>query len=212
MIKEFCAENFTHIPQAVQAGARRIELCDHLEVGGTTPTKEVIQETIAFAHQHQTTVMVMIRPRGGDFVYTADELATMTESICLCQELGADGVVFGCLNHENTIDQAAMTQLITEAAGMDIVFHMAFDAIPVTEQDSALKWLAQNGVRRILTHGGHSQTSIMDNFDHLKHLLTVAESVNMEILPGGGINTENGPVIAAELGVDQLHGTKVVAI
>lgn len=212
MIYEFCAENFTNIPQAIDAGARRIELCDHLEVGGVTPSKDVIQETLQYAHEHQTTVMVMIRPRGGDFVYTPEEIDEMIQSIRQCKSLGADGVVFGCLTKENKIDMDAMHHLITEAAGMDIVFHMAFDSIPRDSQEEAMCWLAKNGVRRILTHGGNSQQYIMDNLDWLKQMLIMAEEVSIEILPGGGINTENGPVIAKELGVSQLHGTKVVPL
>lgn len=212
MIYEFCAENFTKVPQAIDAGARRIELCDHLEVGGTTPSEAVIQETLSYAHQHQTTVMVMIRPRQGNFVYTSDELDEMIQSIRLCQKLGADGVVFGCLTQDNQIDVDAMHHLITEAAGMDIVFHMAFDSIPRASQEKAIQWLAQNGVRRILTHGGPSEQPIMNNLDWLKELLIIAEEFNIEILPGGGINTENGPAIAKEPGVSQLHGTKVVPL
>lgn len=212
MIKEFCAENFTKIPQAITGGARRIELCDNLAVGGTTPTKEVIQETLTYAHQHETTVMVMVRPRGGDFVYSPDEVKTMQASIHLCQDLQADGVVFGCLTPDNQIDTVAMEELITEAAGLEIVFHMAFDSIPEDQQETAMHWLAQHGVRRILTHGGRSDESIMDHLPHLKQLITIAEEVGIEILPGGGINTTNGPIIAAELGVDQLHGTKVVPL
>lgn len=74
MIKEFCAENFTKIPQAIQKGANRIELCDNLAVGGTTPSTGVIEEVLAYAGEHSVPVMTIIRPRGGNFVYNDIEL------------------------------------------------------------------------------------------------------------------------------------------
>lgn len=97
MIYEFCAENFTHVPAAIEAGARRIELCDNLAVGGTTPSTGVIAQTVEYAHAHGARVMCMVRPRGGDFVCLEDELQMMEADLDVAIGLKVDGIVFGCL-------------------------------------------------------------------------------------------------------------------
>ncbi len=130
MIKEFCAENFTHIEKAIKAGANRIELCDNLAVGGTTPSYGVIETVCQMARQDQVPVMTMIRPRGGDFCYSEAELSIMRKDILMAKEAGTDGLVFGCLTRERQLDTDAMQQLLEVAAPQQVVFHMAFDAIP----------------------------------------------------------------------------------
>ena len=96
MLYEFCAENFERVPAAIDAGAKRIELCDNLAVGGTTPSAGVISATVGYAHEHDARVMCMIRPRGGDFHYNQDELRMMEMDLGLAVSAGADGLVFGC--------------------------------------------------------------------------------------------------------------------
>ena len=96
MLYEFCAENFERVPAAIDAGAKRIELCDNLAVGGTTPSAGVISATVSYAHEHDARVMCMIRPRGGDFHYNQDELRMMEMDLGLAVSAGADGLVFGC--------------------------------------------------------------------------------------------------------------------
>lgn len=97
LIREFCAENMTLVPSAVRAGARRIELCDNLAVGGTSPSYGVLRAAVSFAHEHGVGVMAMCRPRGGDFVYDERERAMLCDDIRCARALGATGVVFGCL-------------------------------------------------------------------------------------------------------------------
>lgn len=97
MLFEFCAENFTNVPAAIDAGAGRIELCDNLAVGGTTPSAGVVAQTVAYAHARGARVMCMIRPRGGDFVYSEVELSMMEADIDTAAKYGVDGIVFGCL-------------------------------------------------------------------------------------------------------------------
>lgn len=97
MLREFCAENLTHIPAALAAGAARIELCDNLACGGTTPSAGVIWGAQRMAHEVGVRVMAMVRPRGGDFAYTHEELQVMEADLTSAVNLGADGVVFGCL-------------------------------------------------------------------------------------------------------------------
>lgn len=163
MIKEFCAENFTDIPAAIHAGAKRIELCDNLAAGGTTPSTGVIEEVLSYANEKHIPVMTMIRPRGGDFVYNDIELKIMHTDLIEAKKLGTDGVVFGCLTPSGWIDEEACEMLIENAEGLQITFHMAFDSIPVERQFAAIDWLAGQGVQRILTHGGPAGTPIKDN-------------------------------------------------
>ena len=129
MIKEFCAENYTSIPLAIARGADRIELCDNLSVGGTTPSTGVIEETLSYAGEKDIPVMTIIRPRGGDFVYNDIELKIMHTDLIEAKKLGTDGVVFGCLTPSGWLDEEALELLIETAEGLQITFHMAFDSI-----------------------------------------------------------------------------------
>lgn len=108
MIKEVCVENFTNVPLLISRGANRIELNNDLASGGTTPSFGVIKKTIQYAHEHNVPVVVMIRPRGGNFVYNADELKIIADDIQMCSLLDADGVAFGCLTENNHLDKFAM--------------------------------------------------------------------------------------------------------
>ncbi|MFV0557705.1 MAG: copper homeostasis protein CutC [Enterococcus sp.] len=209
MLKEFCAENFTHIPAALAAGANRIELCDNLAVGGTTPSTGVIEEVISLAAEKAIPVMTMIRPRGGNFVYHDLELKIMHTDLIEAKKLGTDGVVLGCLTAEHWLDEEALELLIEHAEGLQITFHMAFDAIDPKRQFEAIDWLAHHGVTRILTHGGAQGTTITENLPHLKALIHYADN-RLTIVPGGGITHQNASSIAEELGVNELHGTKIV--
>jgi len=209
MLYEFCAENVTLLEKAMQAGARRIELCDNLTVGGTTPSYGVIQAAVEMAKSYDTIVMTMIRPRGGDFVYSDLEVSIMLEDIKKAREAGSQGLVYGLLTKENELDKANLERLLAASQGLEVVFHMAFDAIPKDKQFVALDWLAEHGVKRILTHGGSASEKIQEHFGWLKELVDYAGD-RIEILPGGGITTENRNEIVEKLGVNQLHGTKVV--
>ena len=209
MLYEFCAENVTLLEKAMQAGARRIELCDNLTVGGTTPSYGVIQAAVELAKSYDTTVMTMIRPRGGDFVYSDLEVSIMLEDLKKAREAGSQGLVYGLLTKENELDKANLERLLVASQGLEVVFHMAFDGIPKDKQFAALDWLAEHGVKRILTHGGSAFETIQEHFGWLKELVDYAGN-RIEILPGGGITTENRNEIVEKLGVNQLHGTKVV--
>ncbi|MGX7030551.1 copper homeostasis protein CutC [Vagococcus zengguangii] len=210
MIKEFCAENFTNIPQAIQRGARRIELCDNLTVGGTSVSLGVLTETISYCHELEVSVMTIIRPRGGDFFYNDTELKMMEIDILEAKKVGADGVVIGCLTEDQSeIDIEGMDQLLAHTEGLQVTFHMAFDSLPKEEQFNAIDWLVERGVERILTHGGPAGTPIQENFEHLKALIAHADG-RIIILPGGGITTQNAQEVMDTLGVKEVHGTKIV--
>ena len=223
MLYEFCAENFERVPAAIDAGARRIELCDNLAVGGTTPSAGVISATTNYAHEHDARVMCMIRPRGGDFHYNQDELRMMEMDLGLAVSAGVDGLVFGCCKPCAggwALDELTLGALVM-AAGcateeckrepVDITFHMAFDQLSTEAQLDAIDTLADCGVTRVLTHGGAAGTPIEGNFDHLTRLIEYAGD-RLTILPGGGITAANRDSVAVALGVSELHGTKIVPL
>ena len=209
MIYEFCAENVTLLEKAMQAGARRIELCDNLAVGGTTPSYGVTKAAVELAANYDTTIMTMIRPRGDDFVYTDLEIAIMLEEIRLTAQAGSQGVVFGALTADKKLDKPNLEKLIAASKGMEIVFHMAFDELSDEDQLEAIDWLSQAGVTRILTRAGVSGDSLEKRFAHYHRILEHAAG-KIEILPGGGIDLDNRQTFIDQLGVTQLHGTKVV--
>ena len=209
MIYEFCAENVTLLEKAMQAGARRIELCDNLAVGGTTPSYGVTKAAVELTANYDSTIMTMIRPRGGDFVYTDLEIAIMLEDIRLTAQAGSQGVVFGALTADKKLDKVNLEKLIAASKGMEIVFHMAFDELSDEEQLEAIDWLSQAGVTRILTRAGVSGDSLEKRFAHYHRILEHAAG-KIEILPGGGIDLDNRQTFIDQLGVTQLHGTKVV--
>lgn len=209
MIYEFCAENVTLLEKAMQAGARRIELCDNLAVGGTTPSYGVTKAAVELADNYDTTIMTMIRPRGGDFVYNDLEIAIMLEDIRLTAQAGSQGVVFGALTADKKLDKLNLEKLIAASKGMEIVFHMAFDELSDEDQPEAIDWLSQAGVTRILTRAGVSGDSLEKRFVHYHRILEYAKG-KIEILPGGGIDLDNRQTFIDQLGVTQLHGTKVV--
>ena len=209
MIYEFCAENVTLLEKAMQAGARRIELCDNLAVGGTTPSYGVTKAAVELAANYDTTIMTMIRPRGGDFVYNDLEIDIMLEDIRLTAQAGSQGVVFGALTADKKLDKPNLEKLIAASKGMEIVFHMAFDELSDEDQLETIDWLSQAGVTRILTRAGVSGDSLEKRFAHYHKILEHAKG-KIEILPGGGIDLDNRQTFIDQLGVTQLHGTKVV--
>lgn len=209
MIKEFCAENFTNIPNAIASGATRIELCDNLAVGGTTVSKGVMAETMAYCSEKGVPVMAIIRPRGGNFIYTDIELKIMEADILEARHLGVDGVVFGCLNEQNKIDVEAMSILLEAAEGMQVTFHMAFDEMSRDDQFSAIDWLSEHGVTRILTHGGSNLVPIEQHLEYINDLISYANN-RITILPGGGISYKNIDTVTSFLKVKEVHGTQIV--
>lgn len=199
MIYEFCAENVTLLEKAMQAGARRIELCDNLAVGGTTPSYGVTKAAVELAANYDTTIMTMIRPRGGDFVYNDLEIAIMLEDIRLTAQAGSQGVVFGALTADKKLDKPNLEKLIAASKGMEIVFHMAFDELSDEDQPEAIDWLSQAGVTRILTRAGVSGDSLEKRFVHYHRILEYAKG-KIEILPGGGIDLENRQTFIDQVG------------
>ena len=226
LLREFCAENLTLVPAAIEAGARRIELCDNLAMGGTTPSYGVIRAAMALAREHDVDVMVMARPRGGNFVYSAREREVMLDDIACARGLGATGVVLGCVRHDDSkgfvLDEELTKALVDAAKGpgagaaagampVQVTFHMAFDELALDTQLQTIDALAAMGVERILTHGGCAGTPIEDNVERLRKLVAYANG-RLTILPGGGITWQNAERVASALRVHEVHGTRIVRL
>lgn len=208
MLLEFCAENFTKVPEAIKRGAGRIELCDNLAEGGTTPSYAVIEQTVMYTNEHDAKVVVMVRPRGGDFVYSDFEYEMIKRDLGIIKDLRADGVVFGSLTDDHLINRKQTEELINLSGELETTFHMAFDQIPREKQKDELDWLADMGVTRILTHGGLGET-VFDHADWLNELITYADG-RIEILIGGGVTHENLKAVSEAIPNNQFHGTKIV--
>ena len=121
---EICIDGMASARAALAGGADRVELCANLPEGGTTPSAGMIR---AVRSAFPGGLMVIIRPRGYDFLYSEDELEVMLHDVCVARELGADGVVIGCLTAEGCVDAARCQRLLDAAGSMDVTFHRAFD-------------------------------------------------------------------------------------
>lgn len=212
LIREFCAENVERAPAAIAAGAARIELCDNLAVGGTTPSCGVIRAAVELCRPAGVAVMCMVRPRGGNFEYTAAEARIMEDDLLCAAELGVDGVVLGCLR-EGHLDCELTSRLVGMAKerGLLVTFHMAFDELAKDEALAAIDWLAELGVDRVLTHGGAAGTPIAGNLERLRSYVRRAAG-RLVVLPGGGVSWENAGMVADALGVCEVHGTRIVKL
>ena len=198
-ILEICAGSVESAIAARDGGAKRIELCAALEVGGVTPSAGVIAE----ARKVDGLVLnVIIRPRGGDFLYNEHEVACMEEDIRTCNKLGANGVVIGALTAEGDIDTAICRRLIAAADGMSITFHRAFDMC--RDAKKALEELIALGCHRVLT-SGQAPTAVA-GMTMLKELNEQAAG-RIIIMPGCGVTSANAREIIKTTGVTEIHAS-----
>lgn len=202
---ENCANSPLSALRAQEAGAYRVELCAGMPEGGTTPSYGSIVQ--ARKGLTSTRLHVIVRPRGGDFLYCEEEIRTMSEDILLCRRLGADGVVFGCLNADGSVDRGKMSELMNLAKGpnhegrpMSVTFHRAFDMCK--DSFAAMEDLIALGVDRILTSGGESNAET--GIPLLRELVGKAAG-RIIIMPGCGVNAENIKKIATETGAREFH-------
>lgn len=180
---EICSNSTQSAMNAQKAGARRVELCDNLWESGTTPSYGSIKKARELL---DIGLFVLIRPRGGDFVFSDLEFDIIKEDILACKELGVDGIVSGILHKENTIDVARTQTLIELARPLPFTFHRAFDVTPDLFQ--SLETLISLGADRVLTSGG------LENAGDASEIITqlYQEAANrITILPGGGIDEAN---------------------
>lgn len=197
VLVEACVDSVASSLAAERGGARRLELCDAIFDGGTTPSAGMIAACKAAV---SIPVFVMIRPRGGGFVYSDEERDVMRRDVVAARELGADGVVIGGLRPDGSIDVALVQLLVKTAHDLPVTFHRAFDITPNFE--ASLESLADAGVQRILTAGGTSTAA--DGVSALADLVRLAGS-RLVVMAGGGVREDNVRRIVSVSGVREVH-------
>jgi len=183
VVLEICAGSLTSAIAAENGGAHRVELCDNLAEGGTTPSPGIISQVIKLL---RIPVFVLIRPRTGDFLYTGEEFEAMKEDVRFCKEHRAEGIVLGILKADSTVDMERTAELIRLAHPMQVTFHRAFDM--TRDPFQAMEDLINLGIKRILTSGQAANAS--GGADMIAELITGAAG-RIIIMPGGGINEKN---------------------
>lgn len=196
---EICAAHLQSALAAQEGGAKRVELCDNLYEGGTTPSYAAIK--IA-REKLEIGLNVMIRPRGSDFCYSDLEFELMQEDIRICKQLAADGVVFGILLPDGNIDIAKTNRLIELARPMTVTFHRAFDMTP--DPFKALEEIIELGIDRILTAG--QKNTVPEGIELISELVKQAGD-RIIIMPGSGINEQNIKQIRDKSGAREFHLT-----
>lgn len=182
-ILEIACFNLESAVIAEKSGADRIELCENYSQGGLTPSHELIKKVRALV---EIPLHVIVRPKGGDFVYTDEEILKMERDILFCKDNEVNGIVFGVLTKENQINVEVCKRLVSLAQPLSVTFHRAIDECP--DQDKAFKILEEIGVNRVLTSGGKGNA--IDNLENLKKLQAEYNRTLM-IMPGGSIRSAN---------------------
>lgn len=202
---EVCVENLQSLAAAFKGGASRIELCGSLVEGGITPSRSFIKTARA---QIQIELYIMIRPRPGDFCYTEAEFEIMKQDILDCKELGADGVVFGILCPDGTVDLHRSASLVQLARPMSVTFHRAFDL--TRNPFTALEDIISIGADRLLTSG--QKTTAIEGAELIAQLIQKADN-RIIIMPGSGISENNIKEIRDKTGAKEFHlsGRKTIA-
>jgi copper homeostasis protein len=204
VLVEVCVDSVESAMAAQEGGADRIELCDNLVEGGTTPSAGTIA---ACRKRLSIPIFVLVRPRGGDFLFSDVELEVVLRDIASAREQGADGVVIGALRADGRVDEEKVSAMTRAAGTADVTFHRAFDVS--RDADEALESLVRLGIPRVLT-SGQSPTAL-EGAAALKAIVGRAAG-RITVLAGGGVNEENVGRIAAETGVREVHvrGTSTV--
>jgi len=198
-IIEIATSDFQTTRTAVAGGADRIELCANLAEGGTTASYATIKKC---RESFNVSIYPIVRPRGGDFLYTKDEFAIMKKDIELCKQLGCDGVVIGLLNMDGSIDITRTAQLIEAAYPLGVTFHRAFDRCK--DPFVAMEELIKIGVERILTSG--QKPSVTDGVELVAQLNKLAND-RIIIMPGSGLRKENIKMLAEKTGCKEFHSS-----
>ena len=214
---EACCTSAGGAVTAQRAGAARIELCSCLDIGGVTPSEGLIRETLlALAEDASPNpaipVNVLVRPRGGDFVFTEDEIRQTIDGIEMCKRLivrdssgrehRVNGVVVGALRPDGSVDMTAMRRLVDAARPLQVTFHRAFDEC--ADVDSALEDVISLGCERLLT-SGHETDAFAGRFT-LARLVRLAAGRTV-ILAGCGVRPHNIDAIASASGAPEFHSS-----
>ncbi len=194
---EVCVTSVAGAIHAQNVCADRVEVCTALQVGGLTPSAGLI-EGVRRAFDGE--VVVLVRPRPGDFAVTSAELGTMCQEIEHARDLGADGVAVGALTPQGQVDEAAMAALVASASSLNVTFHRAIDS--VKDPCEALGVLRGLGVARVLTSGG--EKTAMEGIDGLAQLVAAAGDTPC-IVAAAGIRSKNVRELIRRSGVSQVH-------
>lgn len=196
---ECCCTDAAEAVEAQSGGARRVELCEDLPCGGVTPGRGNIESVLKSV---DIPVNVLVRARGGDFVYSEAEIQEMVESVRMCRELGVNGVVVGALKKDGSVDTAAVRRMIAEAGELEVTFHRAFDEC--AEPFKALEDIIPLGCDRLLT-AGHAD-NVNDGEETLKELNDKADG-RIIILAGSGVKPGNIERLEKATGVSEFHSS-----
>lgn len=196
---ECCCTSVEEVLEAEAGGAGRVELCSELEVGGVTPSLDLIRSVLAAT---SLPVNVLVRPRGGDFVFSEDETESMLRDIDICKSLGVNGVVIGALDRDGNIDLPLMRRLISAARPLKVTFHRAFDEC--ADPSAALEDIISLGCDILLT-SGHAPSAYEGRALISRLILQAAGRII--IMPGAGIKPANINEISLATGALQFHGS-----
>ena len=197
ILLEISVESASGAAAAEHGGANRIELCANLNVGGVTPSAELMRETRKAVC---APIFVMIRPRGGDFAFSAEEFSAMMRDVEIAKSCRMDGVVFGILHADRTVNLERTRELVEAAKPLPVTFHRAFDETP--DLQAALEAVIAAGATRILTSGGKPNA---DAGASVLAELMKATAGRITILPGGGINARNLEAVVRVTGACEIH-------
>ena len=202
MIKEACVESFEKALEAQNKGANRIELCENLAVGGTTPSYGTVKICL---EKLNIPIFPMVRARGGNFNYSKDEIEIMKEDIKLFKKIGVKGIVLGCLTNDNKVDLETTKELVDLAYPMEVTFHKAIDEIsnPLDYIDA----LIDIGIKRILTSGG--KATALEGKDLINDMIRKSNK-KLKIVVAGKVTKENLSELSSLISSDEFHGKQIV--
>lgn len=198
-VLEVCCGSLASALAAQEGGAHRVELCDNLYEGGTTPSHGILSLAL---EKLTIKINVLVRPRGSDFVYSDDEMEIIRRDVLMCKELGIDGVVIGFLTAGGEIDVEKTMEIVRLARPMSVTFHRAFDMCK--DPNKALDELIKIGVDRILTSGQKNMAP--EGVDLIAGLVKKAGD-RIIIMPGAGLEVENISEFHAKVGAKEYHST-----
>lgn len=198
---EIACFNFESALLAQQNGAQRIELCENMQLGGTTPNY-----ILALKVREEVTIKmnVIIRPRGGDFVYSDDEIVEMKQDIKQFKKLKVDGFVFGILNADGSVNATRNKELVQLASPLPCTFHRAFDVVKDVEQ--SLEEVINCGFKTILTSG--QGQSVVEGISVLKQIQKLSKN-RIVIMPGGGLRSSNISILKEKLKPTFYHSSAI---
>jgi len=199
VLLEVCVDSLESALAAEQGGAQRLELCAELGVGGVTPSAGLLAAVLEHV---SLPIVVLVRPRSGDFLYTRAEVQTIERDIHAAREAGAAGIALGALTADGEIDSACTARLVECAGPLQVTFHRAFDML--RDLPAGVDQIAELGIGRILTSGGHA--SVPEALPVLADLVRHAAE-RVSIMPGGGVRPGQAAEIVARTGVHELHAS-----